>query len=45
MADDRVPPFDSPSQSTWPSFWIGYASGLCTGIGLTLIVLTVVVLW
>jgi hypothetical protein len=42
MADDRVPPFDPAS--TWPSFWLGYISGLCTGIGLTLIVLTLIVL-
>jgi hypothetical protein len=32
------------AQSIWPSFWLGYLSGLYTGIGLTLIVLTVIVL-
>jgi hypothetical protein len=42
MANHRIPPFDPPS--TWPSFWLGYISGLCTGIGLTLIVLIAIVL-
>jgi hypothetical protein len=41
MADDEHNTFDPPS--TWPSFWLGYASGLCTGIGLTLIVLVAIV--
>jgi hypothetical protein len=41
MANDRIPPFDPPS--TWPSFWLGYRSGLCTGIGLTLIALVAIV--
>jgi hypothetical protein len=42
MAHHRIPPFDPPSP--WPSFWLGYISGLCTGIGLTLIVLIAIVL-
>ena len=41
MANGRIPPFD-PS-STWPSFWLGYASGFYTGIGLTLIALVAIV--
>jgi hypothetical protein len=44
MANDRISPFDEPPESIWPSFWLGYISGLCTGIGLTLIVLTLIVL-
>jgi hypothetical protein len=45
MARDRIPPFDDqPPESTWPSFWLGYLSGLCTGVGLTLIVLVAIVL-
>jgi hypothetical protein len=42
MANDRIPPFEP--QSTWPSFRLGFLSGLCTGIGLTLVVLTAIVL-
>jgi hypothetical protein len=41
MANGSIPPFDPPS--TWPSSWLGYASGLCTGIGLTLIALVAIV--
>jgi hypothetical protein len=40
MANDE----HSTAPSTWPSFWLGYASGLCTGIGLTLIALVAIVL-
>jgi hypothetical protein len=29
--------------STWPSFWLGYASGFCTGVGLTLIAIVAIV--
>ena len=42
MANQRIPPFDPPS--TWPSFWLGYASGLCTGVRQTLIALVAIVL-
>jgi hypothetical protein len=40
MADDDHSTFEP---STWPSFWLGYASGLCTGMGLTLIALVAIV--
>jgi hypothetical protein len=41
MANNIIPPFEP--QSTWPSFWLGDISGLCTGIGLTLIALVAIV--
>ena len=35
-------PIGSPDPAGWMSFTIGFAAGLCTGIGLTLAILALI---